>query len=181
MHHNRYMTEDHHSRGRGRGRPARDQLRFGRGPRAARGDVRAAILALLNEGPMHGYQIIAELSDRTGGVWRPSPGSVYPTLQHLEEAGLVTGSDAEGKRVFSLTEAGSAEAAAREPGRRTPWEEVGADADPAGIDLRAAIVGVFHAAKELGQIGTPGQVAAGKAVLVTARRELYRILAEDSE
>src|SRR4030088_2746910 len=62
---------------------------FGRGPRAGRGDVRAATLTLLGEGPMHGYQVIQELSERSGGMWRPSPGSVYPTLQLLEDEGLV--------------------------------------------------------------------------------------------
>src|SRR5581483_8931279 len=77
---------------------------FGPGPRA-RGDVRAAILALLAEAPMHVYQIITEITDRSQGVWSPSPGSVYPTLQALEEEGLVTSATADGKKVFSLTEA----------------------------------------------------------------------------
>src|SRR4030095_16003427 len=78
----------------------------GRGRGARRGDVRAAILALLAERPMHGYEMIQERQQRTGGVWRPSPGSVYPTLQMLEEEGLITGEQAEGRRRFSLTEAG---------------------------------------------------------------------------
>ena len=57
--------------------------RMMRGPRAKRGDVRAAALALLAEEPMNGYQIIGEISERSDGVWRPSPGSVYPALQQL--------------------------------------------------------------------------------------------------
>src|SRR5712691_12502137 len=85
---------------------------FGRGPKVGRGDVRAAILALLAEdSPMHGYQVIQELTERSGGVWRPSPGSIYPTLQLLEDEGLVRSEEVEGKRVFHLTEAGTAEAA----------------------------------------------------------------------
>ena len=79
---------------------------FGRGPKVGRGDVRAAIIALLAEEPMHGYQIITELTERSGGVWRPSPGSVYPTLQVMEDQGLVTADKSEGRRVFSLTAEG---------------------------------------------------------------------------
>src|SRR5579859_1816513 len=78
------------------------------GPRARRGDVRAAVLALLAERPMHGYQIIQELESRTGGLWRVSPGSVYPTLQLLEDEGLIASQEVEGRRVFSLTESGQA-------------------------------------------------------------------------
>ena len=79
---------------------------MGPGPRARRGDVRIAVLALLAEGPMHGYQIITELESRSGGVWRPSPGSVYPTLQLLEDEDLVTSQEVGGKRVYSITDAG---------------------------------------------------------------------------
>src|ERR1700731_1843201 len=91
--------------------------------RAGRGDIRAAILALLAEQPMHGYQIIQELTERSGGAWRPSPGSVYPTLQQLEDEGLVRAVQTEaGRRVHELTEAGRAEAAAT--GRESaPWED----------------------------------------------------------
>ena len=101
-------------RGRGRGHPGAGFGRhggmggfggpmFGRGPKVGRGDVRAAILALLSEKPMHGYQIITELTERSGGVWRPSPGSVYPTLQSLEDEGLIAADKSEGRRVFDLT------------------------------------------------------------------------------
>ena len=80
----------------------------GRGPwsRARRGNVRAAILSVLAEEPMHGYQIMQRLEERSGGMWRPSPGSVYPTLQLLEDQGFIKGEELEGRRVFSLTEAG---------------------------------------------------------------------------
>ena len=65
----------------------------GAGPKARRGDVRAAILAVLAEQPMNGYQIIQEIAERSGGAWKPSPGSIYPTLQQLEDEGLVTRRD----------------------------------------------------------------------------------------
>src|SRR6266480_2634349 len=76
---------------------------FGRGPRVGRGDVRAAILVLLAEGPKHGYQVMQELTERSGGMWRPSPGSIYPTLQLLEDEGLVRSAESDGRRVFELT------------------------------------------------------------------------------
>lgn len=146
---------------------------FGHGPRANRGDIRAAILALLVEGPMHGYQIIQEIATRSGGVWAPSPGSVYPTLQHLEEEGLVASEHRDGKNVFSLTEPGQA----TNPGARAPWEEVGVDARL--VELRNGIGQVANAVRQIVHTGTPAQVAAAKSVLADARRDLYRILAED--
>ena len=104
---------------------------FGR--RAGRGDIRAAILVLLAEEPMHGYQVIQELAERTGGVWRPSPGSVYPTLQQLEDEELVreTASDS-GKRVYELTDAGREQAASTE----APWNAVAGEGEDALVGLR---------------------------------------------
>ena len=80
----------------------------GDGAGRRRGDIRSAILALLAERPMHGYEIIGELTERTDGLWRPSPGSIYPTLQLLEDEGLVTAQadEAGGKRRYALTEEG---------------------------------------------------------------------------
>src|SRR5690348_18085600 len=98
-----------HGRGRGRGRP----------------NVRQALLALLAERPMHGYEMIQELESRTGGLWRPSPGSVYPTLQLLEDEGLIIGAQSSGKRLFSLAESGRTEAEAQEA---PPWAEITEDA-----------------------------------------------------
>ncbi|MCQ0006040.1 PadR family transcriptional regulator [Actinomadura madurae] len=95
--------------------------RGGRGRRTRRGNVRAALLALLAERAMHGYEMIQELDARTGGVWRPSPGSVYPTLQMLEDEGLVSSEEEGGKRLFSLTDAGREEASAQ---TTAPWDEV---------------------------------------------------------
>jgi len=77
-----------------------------RGPKAGRGDVRAAILALLREGPRNGYQIMSEIEERSGGAWRPSPGAVYPALSQLADEGLIVGEESGGRRTFRLTEAG---------------------------------------------------------------------------
>ena len=151
---------------------------FGHGPRANRGDIRAAILALLAERPMHGYQIIQEITDRSGGVWAPSPGSVYPTLQHLEDEELVTVDTTEGKKVFSLTAAGRAANDARSA-TAAPWDEVGRDVGEGLLDLRDAIGQVAGAVRQIARGGTAAQVAAAQRVLGEARRSLYRILAED--
>ena len=86
-------------------------------PRMARGDVRAAVLALLAEQPMHGYQIIQQIEERSGGAWKPSPGSVYPTLQLLTDEGIVDVEEESGRKTYSLTEAGRAEAA----DKPAPW------------------------------------------------------------
>lgn len=150
---------------------------FGHGPRANRGDVRAAILALLAGTPMHGYQIIKEITERSGGVWTPSPGSVYPTLQQLEDEDLVVSETTEGKKVFSLTEAGRAADEAR-TGSRAPWEDVG-DVDATLIELRDCIGQVAGAVRQIARSGSAAQVAAAKSLLAETRRALYGLLAED--
>ena len=108
---------------------------FAGGGRARRGDVRAAVLRLLSEQPMHGYQIIQELSARSGGAWSPSAGSVYPTLQLLADEGLVTAEETAGKKVFSLTEAGIA-AVAETADQPAPWEEAAQSDSGAGATAR---------------------------------------------
>ena len=187
----RWMAKMARERGRGRHHGRRDVLFrfgpwgpggfpgpfFGRGPKVGRGDVRAAILVLLAEGPKHGYQVMQELTERSGGVWRPSPGSIYPTLQLLEDEGLVSSEELEGRRVFRLTDAGKAEVAKRGPDARAPWEL----ADEAGplIDLREIGFGVVTAVMQVAQSGTERQVARAKEILTETRKSLYRLLAED--
>jgi len=136
--------------------------------------VRAAILALLAEEPMHGYQIISELDQRTGGAWKPSPGSVYPTVQMLEDEGLVRAEAEGGKNVVHLTEAGREAAAAGEP---APWEAVAGDAGQ--LALRNNLGGLIAAFKQVAQTGSPDQVQRASTVLNDARKALYGILAED--
>jgi DNA-binding PadR family transcriptional regulator len=147
------------------------------GMRARRGDVRAAVLRLLSEKPMHGYQIIQELSARSGGAWSPSPGSVYPTLQMLADEGLIAAEEAAGKKVFSLTDAGTA-AVAETADQPAPWEEV-AQADAGNGSYREAVAKLMHAAFQIGKSGSTTQAAAGIEVLNDARKKLYAILAED--
>jgi len=150
---------------------------FGRGPRRGRGDVRAAIIALLAEEPMHGYQIITELTERSGGVWRPSPGSVYPTLQVLEDQGLVTADQAEGRRVFSLTEEGRAAAGAA-GGGPAPWESAARGADRSLVDLRGLMFEVGAAIMQVGRAGSESQVKAVGEILTDTRRRIYLVLAD---
>jgi DNA-binding PadR family transcriptional regulator len=139
--------------------------------------VRAAIVALLAEEPMHGYQIITELTERSGGAWRPSPGSVYPTLQALEDQGLVTADKAEGRRVFSLTDTGRAEADAAGDGP-APWEEAARGADRSLVDLRGLMFEVGAAIVQVGRAGSEQQIKAVGEILKESRRRIYLVLAD---
>jgi DNA-binding PadR family transcriptional regulator len=147
------------------------------GGRARRGDVRSAVLRLLGETPMHGYQVIQELAARSGGAWRPSAGSVYPTLQLLEDEGLVASEETGGKRVYHLTEAGQA-AVADTADAAAPWEEA-AEAGAGSGGLRESAGRLMHAVFQVGQSGSADQVARTVEVLNDARKKLYAILAED--
>jgi len=151
--------------------------RRGPGRRARRGDVRAAVLALLAERSMHGYEMIQELEERTGGVWRPSPGAVYPALQLLEDQGLVTADAEGGKRLFSLTDAGREEAA--KGGERKPWDEATRGIDPVQFQLRDAVGQIAMATRQVAMAGTPAQQEAAGTLLAETRRRLYAILAEE--
>ncbi len=171
-------------RGRGRGGPwdrgPRGGWGGGRGGgRARRGDVRAAIVALLTEKPMHGYEIIQELDARTGGAWKPSPGSVYPTLTMLEEEGLVTAVEDDGKRRYTLTEAGT-EAAAERQGP-APWEQVVTGANPAVFELKDVLGSTMAAVQQVFRAGTPAQQAKAVEILSDTRRRLYEVLASEED
>jgi DNA-binding PadR family transcriptional regulator len=159
-----------HSFGRGFGR--------GRG-RAGRGDIRAAILALLAEQPMHGYQIIREIAERSQGAWEPSPGSVYPTLQQLEDEGLVEADRAEGRRTYDLTAEGRAQAEAREGA--APWELAAHGEEGAFFALRGLTFSLLGAVKQVAEVGDQAQVERAQEILREARRRLYQLLAEDPE
>ncbi len=163
-----------HGHGHGRG-PG-----FGRGPwsRARRGDVRAATLLALADEPMHGYQIMQRLEERSGGAWRPSPGSVYPTLQLLEDQGLIKGEEAEGRRVFSLTEAGVAEAAVvKERLGDAPFGAEDGGQDPR-FALRQAVFQLGAAVKQVGMAGSAADVQKALEILREARKRIYALLAE---
>jgi DNA-binding PadR family transcriptional regulator len=125
---------------------------------------------------MHGYEMIQELEERTRGRWRPSAGSIYPTLQLLEDEGLVKGDAVEGKRVFSLTEPGI-EAAEAVADRTRPWES-GDEGSPHD-ELRAEAMRLRAALEQIGQAGDEGQVGRAVELLTKARRDLYSILADE--
>jgi len=152
-----------------------------RGTKAGRGDVRAAILALLREGPRNGYQIMSDIDERSGGAWRPSPGAVYPALSQLADEGLIAGSESGGRRVFTLTDAGReyveqnpdmARGAWESSAQQEAWQLPGLFAEAAR--LGGGIVQIAHA-------GTPEQVRAAERLLERTRRDLYRILADDED
>jgi DNA-binding PadR family transcriptional regulator len=147
-------------------------------PRMGRGDVRAAVLALLAEKPMHGYQIISEIAERSGGAWKPSAGSVYPTLQLLADEGLITAEEADGRKTYSLTEAGRAEAEASAD-RAAPWQTSGARESGGMGALPKAGIELAQAAAQVQRTGTPEQVKQAVEALDEARRRLYSILAQD--
>ncbi|MDX2742632.1 MULTISPECIES: PadR family transcriptional regulator [Streptomyces] len=148
----------------------------GRG-RARRGDVRASILALLKDRSMHGYEMIQEIGERSGGAWRPSPGSVYPTLQMLEDEGLIISASEGGKKLYTLTDAGRTEA---ESGPEAPWEEAGRGVDWEGVnEIRQAGFGLMEAFGQVWKTGSADQRQKALTVINDARKKLYLILADD--
>ncbi|WP_093709802.1 PadR family transcriptional regulator [Streptomyces sp. 2131.1] len=148
----------------------------GRG-RARRGDVRASILALLKDRPMHGYEMIQEIGERSGGAWRPSPGSVYPTLQLLEDEGLISSESEGGKKLFTLTDTGRTEA---ETGPEAPWEEAGRGVDWESMnEIRQAGFGLMEAFGQVWKTGTAEQREKALAVINDTRKKLYLILADE--
>ncbi|TRW88725.1 PadR family transcriptional regulator [Mycolicibacterium sp. 018/SC-01/001] len=147
------------------------------GGRGKRGDVRAAILALLAERPMHGYEMIQEIDARSQQLWKPSPGSVYPTLQLLVDEGLLEATETEGsKKLFALTDEGRA---AAEKIETPPWEEITSGADPAAMGLRSAVGQLMGAVAQSAHAATSEQQQRIVEILNTARREIYQVLSED--
>ena len=148
-----------------------------RGPKAGRGDVRAAILALLSEGPRNGYQIMSEIEERSGGAWRPSPGAVYPALQQLADEGLVEAEESAGRRAFSLTEAGRRHIEENPETARAAWESMASDeaGEVPGLFIQAARLG--GSIMQLAHAGTPEQIHAAEQLLEQTRSRMYQILA----
>jgi DNA-binding PadR family transcriptional regulator len=145
------------------------------GPRARRGDVRAAILALLAEEPRNGYQVIQEIAERTQGLWKPSPGAVYPALAVLTDEGLVREIDVDGKRAFELSEDGRAHVEQHDLGR--PWEAVTEGVPEGELALHQQIRPLVMAVVQVVKAGTPEQIEEAKRIVEDARRALYGVLA----
>jgi DNA-binding PadR family transcriptional regulator len=156
---------------RGRGR---------RGPgRGRRGDVRNAILALLAEGPLNGYQVIQAIGDKTEGLWRPSAGSVYPALGLLQDEGLIEQVEVDGKTAFALTAEGRNHVEANAEQLKEPWTKVTEGAE-GFLDVRAEVKGLAMALHQVVMTGNPEQITAARGLLDEARKGIYRILAGDS-
>jgi DNA-binding PadR family transcriptional regulator len=163
--------------GFGFGPGPRGGRRGGPGRRGRRGDVRAAILVLLAERPMHGYEIIQEVAERSQDLWKPSPGSVYPTLQLLVDEGLIVGTETEGsKRLFELTDTGKQ---AAEKVATPPWDEIADGVDPAHLNLRSAVGQLFGAVAQSAHAASSEQQQRIIEIVNNARREIYTILGED--
>jgi len=144
------------------------------GGRVPKGNVRGLLLAALLDGPAHGYELMRRLEGRASGRWRPSPGSVYPLLQLLEDEGLVRGraSDgrSEGRKVYELTERGRAQADAGQ------LRDLAAGT--AALDLRAETHRLHAAARQVGAAGDPAQVQQAVEIIRGARQALYGLLAQ---
>ena len=148
--------------------------RGGRGGRP-RGDVRIAILVLLNEQPRHGYDLIRAIEERSDGSWSPSPGSIYPTLQALEDEGLLTIDNVEGRKTASLTDAGREWVAENAPEGNALFEAQPGMGSSSSLmqEMRGVAEAAMHVSRD------PQYAERATAILATARKELYRLLADD--
>ena len=173
----------HHPEGPG---PRGGRRMGGRGPRgegrgrgrAQRGDIRAAALLLLADEPMHGYQLMQAIAERTQGAWRPSPGAIYPTIAQLEDEGLVTVTPDSGRKLVALTDAGREYLAANKETMVDPFTAI--TEQRGGVhDLRGSLEQLRGAARAVAVSGTDAQIAAAQEILGQARRSLYLILAEE--
>jgi DNA-binding PadR family transcriptional regulator len=154
---------------------------FGQGRPGAlirRGEIRPLILEVLQRKPMHGYEVIQELESLSGGRWRPSAGSVYPTLQQLADEGLVTSEELDGRRTYTLTDEGKAAVAAAP--HRSPWTVGDGDADREP-DIRHLVMQLLEAVMQVQKMGSPAARRESRRILADARRQVYRLLADDEE
>ena len=153
----------------------------GRGRKARRGDIRTAALLLLAEEPRNGYQIMQEVLERSEGVWSPSPGSVYPALAQLEDEGLIRTEESDGRKVFAITDAGREALAQRGEARPAPWEEMSGELSPQVHELGRLMREVAFAFTQVARTGSDAQLVSAREVLSSARRDLYRILADGDD
>jgi DNA-binding PadR family transcriptional regulator len=150
----------------------------GRGRKARRGDIRTAALLLLAEEPRNGYEIMREVEERSDGVWRPSPGSVYPALQQLEDEGLIRAGERDGRKHYELTDAGRTYVAERGEDKPAPWEQMSGDVSDQAHELGRLIREVASAFTQVVKTGSEAQMGEARKVLAKTRKDLYRILAD---
>src|SRR3954449_3664793 len=180
-HHRRTaMSGRRHGHGPGGwGIPGDPRAWGGRRRRMRRGDVRAALLVLLDEQPHTGYRLIEEIERRSEGQWRPSPGSVYPTLQQLEDEGLIRPEPGEGRTPFTLTDEGRAYVAEHREALGEPWAKPAAGVAEGRLELRGLVAQIGAATFQVAAAGNDDPVARAKELLAETRRGLYRLLADD--
>jgi DNA-binding PadR family transcriptional regulator len=151
----------------------------GRRRRMRRGDVRAAVLVLLDEGAMTGYALMGEIERRSDGAWRPSPGSVYPTLALLEDEGLIRPQAGEGRTPYELTDEGKAHVEEHRDQLGEPWTKSAEGFGESRLELRSLIGQLGAASFQVAMAGDDAQIAKVKDILTQARRDVYRILADE--
>src|SRR5271166_5951595 len=139
----------------------------GRGRKARRGDIRTAALLLLSEEPRNGYQIMQEVEERSDGAWRPSPGSVYPALQQLEDEGLIRSEEIDGRKLFRLTDAGEEQLKDRPEDAPAPWEQMSDDVSDQAHELGKLIKEVVFAFAQVMRTGSEAQMGEARKVLAT--------------
>jgi DNA-binding PadR family transcriptional regulator len=175
MNHDEFQPRQHHGRPGREDRGHRGARRRGR--RAPRGDVRAAVLQLLGEAPMHGYQLMQRIAERSEGAWRPSPGAIYPVLAQLDDEGLIEVTRDEGRKLATLTDQGRAYVAAHIEELGDPFAALRQESGTR-VDLREPVEELASAARQLARSGSSSQQEAARVVLRAARRSLYLILAD---
>jgi DNA-binding PadR family transcriptional regulator len=143
--------------------------------------MRTAALLLLAEGPKNGYEMMREVEERSGGVWRPSPGSVYPALQQLEDEGLIRSTEVDGRKLYELTDDGRSFLADRGEGKPSPWDEMSNDFGEKAFELGNMMKEVGFAFMQVMRTGSDAQIDEARKVLSAARKDLYRILADGDE
>jgi DNA-binding PadR family transcriptional regulator len=169
------MRQERINRRRHRGRH-HDNIERGGFRRMRHGDVRAALLLALQEGPTHGYELGQRLERASGGAWKPSPGSIYPTLQLLADEDLLLVTERDGKRIYELAKTGIAELQQRAArGEATPWQ---AASDAPTSELKEAVHALKGAAKQVAVVGDAAQIARATTIITDARRQVYELLAK---
>jgi DNA-binding PadR family transcriptional regulator len=164
----------------GHGRRGSSGGEWGDEPRTRRGDIKFILLGLLSERPQHGYELIKELEARRGGFRRPSPGSVYPTLQMLEEGGYLTSEEVEGKRVYTITESGRQFLSDRnQQSHSRNSDDSFVESKPSElIELRHSLTQLNDAVTQVARSGNVEQANRVRDLLVQVKREIYKLLAE---
>ncbi len=150
------------------------------GGRRRRGDIRTAVLAMLAEAPAHGYELIQRLEEKTQGAWRPSAGSIYPTLQLLEDEGLVRSEERDGKRIYELTDEGRTAASERMAEAGGPPWAGGGGGNPGRRykEFGDALRQLHLAAKQVAMTGDQDQIAKVSEIITEARKKIYMLLAD---